>query len=273
MLRSWSLTLVGLVSWFAVLAASAQDASELPSAVEVRTKLEQWVLTKQLTSAESAAWASEKTNLGELNGLRRQEIEQLKAFAVAAGERVTELAGKREAFAEEEKNLKTWRRELENTVTDLESRVRTMIPVFPQPLRDEVAEAIARLEESDDAEDAPLQQRARDVMMVLQAYQKHQNEITVLTEVRELGGQRREVEVLYLGLSEAWFVDASGRFSGVGHPTATGWQWQEDSSLASQVRQAIELQARRAEPAFVTLPISGGSLTPDPVNPNPTPAP
>lgn len=273
MLRSWSLSLVGLVSSFAALAASAQEAATLPSAVEVRTKLEQWVLTKQLTSAESAAWASEKTNLGELNGLRRQEIEQLKAFATSAGERVTELAGKREALAEEEKNLKTWRRELETTVTDLEARVRTMIPVFPQPLRDEVAEAITRLEENDEAAEAPLQQRARDVMMILQAYQKHQNDITVLTEVRELGGQRREVEVLYLGLDEAWFVDASGRFSGVGHPTTSGWQWREDASLAPRVRQAIEIQARSAAPGFAILPISGAPPTQAPATSNPTPAP
>lgn len=273
MLRSWSLSLLGLIFWLAAPAVSAQEAASLPSAVEVRTKLEQWVLTKQLISAESAAWESEKANLGELNGLRRQEIDQLKTFAEAAGERVTELAGKREAFAEEEKNLKAWRRELEDTVTDLESRVRTMIPVFPQPLRDEVAEVIVRLEVSGDSEPAPLQQRARDVMMLLQAYQKHQNEITVLTEVRELGGQRREVEVLYMGLNEAWFVDASGRFSGSGQPTATGWQWREDSSLAPRVRQAIELQARRAEPAFVTLPISGASLGPAPAKPNPTTAP
>jgi Protein of unknown function (DUF3450) len=257
MLRFWSLSLVGLVSCFAAPAALAQDMAALPPAVEVRTKLEQWVLTKQITSEESAAWASEKTKLGELNGLRRQEIEQLKEFAAAAGERVTELAGKREAYAEEEKNLKTWRRALETTVTELESRVRTMIPVFPLPLRDDVAEAIIRLEEGNDAAEAPLQQRARDVMMVLQAYQKHQNEITVLTEVRELGGQRREVEVLYLGLDEAWYVDASGRFSGVGQPTSEGWQWREENGLASRVRQAIDLQAQRAEPAFATLPISG----------------
>ncbi len=273
MLRSWSFSLLGLVFWFAALAASAQEATELPSAVEVRTKLEQWVLTKQITSAESAAWASEKANLGELNGLRRQEIEQLKAFAVAVGERVTELAGKQEAFVEEEKNLKTWRRELEATVADLESRVRAMIPVFPQPFRDEVTEAITRLEESDEAADAPIQQRARDVMMVLQAYQKHQNEITVLTEVREMGGQRREVEVLYIGLHEAWYVDASGRFSGVGQPTVTGWQWREDNGLASRVRQAIELQARRAEPAFVTLPISGTPQEQGSAIPTATPAP
>lgn len=273
MLRSWSLSLPGLIFWLAAPAASAQEAALLPSAVEVRTKLEQWVLTKQLISAESASWDSKKANLGELNELRRQEIDQLKTFAEAAGERVTELAGKREAFAEEEKNLKSWRRELESTVGNLEDRVRTMIPVFPEPLRDEVAEVIARLEESGGVEEAPLQQRARDVMMVLQAYQKHQNEITVLTEIRELGGQRREVEVLYLGLNEAWFVDTSGRFSGVGQPTASGWQWREDSSLASRVRQAIELQARRAEPGFVTLPISGAPLAQDPVKSNPAPAP
>jgi hypothetical protein len=261
-----------LLLWLCADATSAQEA-DLPSAIEVRTKLEQWVLTKQITSAESTAWVSEKASLGELNGLRKQEIAQLEEYTAAAGERVADLAGKRSGFAEEEKSLKTWRRDLENTVATLEGRVRTMIPVFPQPLRDEVAESITRLEETGSVAEAPLQQRARDVMMVLQACQKFQNEITVLTEVRELGGQRREVEILYVGLTEAWFVDASGRFSGTGKPTADGWRWREDPSLAPEVRQAIELQARREEPAFVTLPISGTPQGQGSTNPSTTPAP
>ena len=71
-------------------------------------------------------------------------------------------------------------------------------------------------------------------------------------------GQRHEVEVLYLGLNQAWYVDPSDRFSGQGIPGAEGWTWKQDNRLASSVRSAIEVQTRRAVPTFVELPLANG---------------
>ena len=193
----------------------------------------------------------------ELNTIRKNEIEQLEEFITAAGERVDEIAEKRTANAEERKDLKAWRRGVESAIAGYEQRLRGLLPRFPEPLRAEAEEAIARLENP--TEDAPLQDRTRDVLLVLQAFLEFQGGITIDTDVREIGGSKREVEVLYLGMTQAWYVDVTGEYSGHGVPTANGWEWTADDSLASRVRRAIRMQRKLAEPDFVELPIANRS--------------
>ncbi|HQW29773.1 MAG TPA: DUF3450 family protein [Verrucomicrobiales bacterium] len=231
----------------------AQD-SALPGAVEVQSKLEQWVKTRQLISEEASDWATEKATLAQLNEVRKRESEQLDEFVKAAGQRVNEIAGKRAAFVKEESDLKAWRSELEKRLTELASQLAPLLPRFPPPLREKIEESLLRIESPDP--DAPLQNRTRDVLLVLQSYLDFQNTFTVYSDVREIEGARREIDILYLGMTQAWYVDAEGKHSGYGYPTDTGWQWAEDATIAARVRAAIEIQTKRATAAFVELPIS-----------------
>ncbi len=233
--------------------SSALDAS-LPKSSELQTRLEQWVKTRQLISEESAAWTAEKATLAGLNEVRLRESGQLDEFIAAAGDRVTEIDGKRAALSKEESDLKTWRREMEKQVAALESRIRPLLPRFPAPLKGKVEEAIIRLESPDP--DQPLQNRTRDILLVLQAYLDFQRSVTVESDIREVTGARRELHILYLGMGQAWYVDNEGKYSGYGVPSASGWSWTEDNSIASRVRTAIDIQARRVAPAFVELPLA-----------------
>jgi len=226
----------------------------LPKATAVQSTLEQWVKTRQLISEEQAAWEVEKSTLAGLNEVRLRESAQLDEFIAAAGERVTELDAKRAAFDKEETDLKTWRAGMEKQVASLEQQIRPLLARFPAPLRGKVEEALIRLESPDP--DQPLQNRTRDILLVLQAYLEFQNTLTVESDIREIAGARREVAILYLGMAQAWYVDIDGKHSGYGVPSDKGWVWTEDNSIASRVRAAIEIQARRAAPTFVELPLA-----------------
>jgi hypothetical protein len=229
----------------------------LPKAEEVQSKLAQWVKTRQLISEESSAWAAEKATLTGLNEVRLRESGQLDEFIAAAGERVSEIDGKRAAFEKEETELKAWRGEMEKRVAELEAQIRPLLARFPLPLRLKVEDALIRLESPDP--DQPLQNRSRDLLLVLQAYLDFQNSLTVDSDIREINGARREVTLLYLGMSQAWYVDGEGKYSGYGVPTDTGWVWTEDNSIAARIRSALDMQARRAAPAFVKLPLAPGN--------------
>jgi hypothetical protein len=236
---------------------AAAPAAPLPPAGEVQSKLEQWVKTRQLISEERAAWEVEKSTLSGLNEVRLRETEQLDEFVTAAGSRVAEIDEQRSRFAEDEVELKAWRSVMEKEVASLEQQIRPLLPRFPAPLRGKVEEALIRIESSDP--DQPLQNRTRDILLVLQAYLEFQNTLTVESDIREIAGARREVEILYLGMSQAWYVDIDGKHSGYGIPADTGWTWTEDNSIAPRVRAAIDIQARRAAPTFVELPLARGS--------------
>lgn len=229
----------------------------VPSVVDpglLQKKTAEWIETRRIIGEEAAAWQAEKLTLSDLNSIRAGEAAQLDEFVQAAGGRVEELAKKKAALAMEQTELKSWRATLESDLAKLEAGLVPLLPRFPAPLREKVEESILRLEAPES--DEPLQNRARDLLLVLQACLEFQNTITVDSEVREFAGERREVEVLYLGLTQAWYVDASGQQSGHGVPGETGWSWTEDPRLAPRVRSAIEIQTRRATPTFVELPFS-----------------
>lgn len=237
-------------------ASRAQEVTPDPALLQKQTA--EWIETRRLISAESAAWEMEKASLSDLNAIRQRETRQLAEFVKAAGERVAELDGQKTKSAGEKANLQQWRKSFEEEVTALEATLKPMLPAFPAPLRDKIGDAIARLESP--AEDVALQNRARDVLLILQAAHEFQNEITLASEVRDLDGEKREVEVLYLGMSQAWFVNASGRYSGSGAPGDAGWIWKVEPGLAASIRQAIEVQKRAATPSFVDLPFQNGTL-------------
>ncbi len=240
---------------------AAQQEGPLPAPGAVQETIEQWVDTRKTISVERSEWQAEKTTLEGLNQIRRKESEQLGEFAAAARERVTELAGKREDFATEEQQLKAWRKALETEIEEFEKRLRPLVSQFPPPLRAEVNEAAIRLEAIDTT--APLQNRVRDILLVVQAWQDFHNSITLDSELREIDGQKREVKLLYLGMSQAFFVDTSGRYAGFGVPTAEGWKWSEEKALAPRIQLAIEVHSRSETPQFVRLPVVSSPSTPE----------
>ncbi|MBL9155933.1 MAG: DUF3450 family protein [Verrucomicrobiales bacterium] len=254
---------IALLAWLAAspVVLTAQEATAPPAVPAAATpasvlqeKTREWIETRRLIGAETAAWEGEKASLSDLNAIRAKETAQLDEFVKAATVRVEELGKKKSALAKEESDLKAWRANLETDLSRLESDLRPLLKRLPAPLREKIQESLVRLESPEP--DQPLQNRARDVLLVLQACMEFQNALAVDTEAREIDGERREVEVLYLGLTQAWYVDASGQHSGHGVPGETGWIWTQDKSIASQVRSAIEIQTRRATPAFVELPLT-----------------
>jgi hypothetical protein len=246
------LLLASLGLLFAADAGQAQDAA-LPKAAEVQQKLEQWVQAKQLISRESSDWEEGKATMLQLKEARKLEIAQLQEFAEAANQRIAEIEEKRALFQADEKDLKTWRSSLEGHIAAQETQLAKLIPRFPPPLREKVEESLLRLESPDPQ--SPLQNRTRDILLVLQAYLDFQNTLTLDSEVREIDGKKHQVDILYLGMSQAWYVDSSGSYSGYGRPGAAGWVWTDEPAIAERVRSAIEIQRRRESPAYVELPI------------------
>lgn len=230
----------------------AQDQAAPPAADVVLKKTEEWIATRRLISEESAAWQTEKATLADLDEIRKKEIKELDEFIKAAGERVADLDKQKSGLADERNELRKWRGEFEGRFASLETEVRALTPRFPQPLRDKVEDAVLRIESNE--ADRALQDRVRDLLSILQAAKEFDESFTVASEVREFAGEKREIEVLYLGLAQAWYVDSNGTHSGYGLPSAEGWQWTEDRAIAGPVRQAIEIQTGRATAAFVELP-------------------
>lgn len=250
-------TLSVCLSWpGAGLHAQQEASAPLAAAARTEAELKHWVETRRLIGEESARWQEEKATLEALNRLRETEIAQLEEFAEAGGERVAELAAQLEESVEEEALLKEWRRALDRRLVEIEDALRERAHRFPPPLRRQTEEALARLAERDATR--PLQQRARDAFLVLETVATFHHAITHDVEIREVDGEMREFDLLYLGLAQAFYVDRSGTRAGRLALAEGGWEWREDNALAPRVSRALEIHQREAPPGFVALPLGGG---------------
>lgn len=241
-------------------AASLAVAQEAPGAAitpaDLESRAQRIFEAKEAIAKESASWAEQKPLFENLIALREKEISEIDEFTGTARARIEEVTSKRSALDTEEAERKNWRASFEKEVLQLESSLREAIPLLPSPVTSKVGPALARLEADTSSDEVALQERFRDVLSILAAARDFDSRLTIDSEIRDIEGRRYQIDVLYLGLDHAWYVDESGKMAGVGRPTPTGWIWQEDKSIASKIRTAIEINRREIPPAVVSLPFS-----------------
>lgn len=231
---------------------AAQEEAPQPDPLVVREKVREWVRTQQLISEEQSDWEAEKASLTDLNELRKKEITRLDEILAAAGDRATDAVEQKASLVAESESLKAARSEFSKTIDGLEAQVKALIPFLPAPLLEKVDESIALLEATDRP---PLQDRYRAVVALLREAVNFQNQFTLHSEMREIEGQSREVQVLYLGLARAFYVDRGGVTAGIGTPTAEGWTWEEKNPLAPSIAETIAVYQKSAAPKLVQLPL------------------
>ena len=102
---------------------------------------------------------------------------------------------------------------------------------------------------------ASVAERAQNVLGILNEANKANTEINVSFEVHNLSdGTPSEVQAIYVGLAQAYFVSAKGE-AGVGRPGPDGWVWTPSNGVASRINRALEIIQGKHAPSFVPLPV------------------
>jgi Protein of unknown function (DUF3450) len=246
-------TLLGVI--LGGLPAFAQEAA---TPAVAREKVAKWVETRKLISEESARWEAEKQMLSDLDNLRQREAKQMDEVIDLAKERVTDVEKLTNELSAEEKSRLIWRSSFEKRITALEDALIPQLAFLPPPVAAKVLESITRLEERNSRED--LQSRFRDVLAILNEVIAFNHQLYFTPEIRTIDGKEIEVDVLYLGLTQAWYVDRTGEKAGTGRATKEGWTWIPDSAIARQVRRAIDIHTKKEAPAYTRLPLGDDTM-------------
>ena len=234
--------------------ASAQQSSgeKLESA---RATLAQWVETQQMISKEREDWQTSKEVLEQRIELLRDEISSLREKIANTEESIASAQQQKAELAGQKRELKAASETLESTIVRLERRVRELLPGLPRPIAEKVAPLADRLPADPDDTAKSLSERYQNVVGILNAVNKFNREITLANEVRELpDGAKAEVQTLYLGLGQAYYVSANGKRAGIGQPAAGGWRWTAANDFAGEITHVIEILENEQVPAYVPLP-------------------
>lgn len=66
-----------------------------------------------------------------------------------------------------------------------------------------------------------------------------------------------QVDQVYLGLSQGWYISKDGQYWGTGNSTVQGWQWQHQNPEVDifKLRQTVQMLTEPVVATLVTLPI------------------
>jgi gas vesicle protein len=232
--------------------AQESAAGELESA---RATLAQWVETQQMISKEKEDWQLAREVLQQRIELLLDEISSLREKIENTRESIASAEDRKAELAEQKRELKAASGTLESTIVSLEQRVRQLLPRLPRPIADKIAPLADRLPEDSADTAKSLSERYQNVVGILNSVNKFNREITLANEVRPLpDGNKAEVQTLYLGLGQAYYVSLNGKRAGVGRPGEDGWNWVAANRLAGEISHVIEILQNERVPAYVPLP-------------------
>lgn len=232
------------------LAGSPEEAREL---------LGRWVETRRLVAEEESQWRQQEAFLRQSLELLREERDLLEERLAALRGAAAGQIDRRGALEAENEALKAAAANFQTALAVIEEETAAFSRFFPAPLAGRVQSQIRRLEE--EGVTVPTARRLQAVLGILGEANRFNQTVTLAREtVPRPDGREVEVNVLYLGLGQAWFVNDTGDFAGRGHPAENGWEWTPDPGLPGVVRQAIAIYENRRPAQTVILPFQPGQL-------------
>ena len=239
----------------------AQDAggaaSGSPATLdETRLTMDKWLQTQQIISKEAREWQQGREILVDRLQMVKTEIATLQESIAAAQAGVTEAARKRDELQAANTALKATGTQLVEGVAAMEGEVRRLFRTLPEPVRTRLMPLYQRIPEDAGKTAVSAAERYQNVLGILNEVNKVNSDLTVGFEVRDLAdGRPAEVQTLYVGLAQAFYVSASGE-AGIGRPGPDGWTWEPRNAIAGDVLLAFDILQGKHSPAFVPLPVT-----------------
>jgi septal ring factor EnvC (AmiA/AmiB activator) len=258
--RAWlGSALVAVLCALSVGASSAgQDPAQNPAPPtleETRLVMGKWIETQQIISKERNEWQQSKEILTSRLELVKKETAGLEEKIQQARASVAETNAKRDELLAQHEVLKAASAQLAIAVGAMETEVRRLFKMLPEPIQTKLEPLHQRM--PDDAEHVRVSpaERFQNVLGILNELNKANNELTVTYEVHDLAdGKPSEVQVIYIGLAQAYYVCGSGE-AGIGRPSADGWKWERSAKIGPDVTTALEIVQGKHSPTFVSLPV------------------
>ena len=231
-------------------------ADDTPVSVS-QEHFDNWVQLQEAIATQKTDWAVEREYLRDEIALLSEEIEALTEQKASLREDTTKIQSELAKLSAEEEQLKSASELVTEQLPSLEAGLRRLIKSLPPSLKDTLDSLIKRLPEPDKESSSGVAERMQVIAGLLSQMDKFNGQLTVAQEIRKsLAGENIQVRVLYLGLSQAWFVSPDNTFAGHGKPSPDGWVWTEDPSLAPVIQKAIAINENSAVASYVNLPAS-----------------
>lgn len=228
---------------------------------DTRSTIEQWVETEQIISKETSQWEIEKGLLEKTYALLTSEVARLDSELKDLKTSASATDEERSSLTAQKESLKAASKVVASSIGSLENSLKAIIPSLPDPLIEKIRPLIRRLPDNPEKTDLSLGQRVQNIVGILSQTDKFNTTITATSEAKEFEeGKIVQVTTLYMGLASAYYVDDSGKYAGVGIPTANGWEWPVIEGVGPQIKQLVDIYEGTGEIQFIQVPAQTKTL-------------
>lgn len=225
---------------------------------ETRNVFQELVESRQKIADEQALWLVQKQTLLDTIELLNLEIELLGLRIEATEADSTQAERDRIQLNAKIEELKEASAVVASVIRSLEERILKLVNALPSDLKGKLDRLINRIPDRNTPQNrirASLGERMQNIVGLLNQLEVFNNGIHVATEVRKIGGQNITIQVLYIGLAQAYYVNKDQGVAGYGTvSTESGWVWTEDLTLADSILKSIKVYENAIPAEFVVLP-------------------
>jgi len=230
--------------------ASAQEAPQL------RAKLDKWIDANRIIAQEKAEWTSEKQILERMIELLEAESQRLDEQIEAARADQSTAQRKRQEITERRESLSRTSEQVSAQIGSYETETLALAKRLPPPLLKELEPLLQNIPSDPGNTRRSIGQRTQNVLSILDAVEKFNADLTLDTNIQTLeNGTAVEVETLYLGLGQAFYIDTSGTHAGMLTLQGDAWVATEQPDLAPVIKRAIAIYKNTEKASFVELPL------------------
>ncbi|MBG86261.1 MAG: hypothetical protein CMO80_05100 [Verrucomicrobiales bacterium] len=249
------LLLICLLLTGLALRAHAAEANKIDRFEAARQTTIQWMQTRKAVNKTIREWSDQKQSLELTAELLNKEIGVLDGQIKKARDAAAGNKSKREEL---DANLKSRNELLDyaaKRIGGVETKIAGLARMFPPVLGETVEPLMRKFPKAGSESQIPVSQRLQNLLTVFNEIETFNAEFTVTPEMHVLNGTQVRVQVLYLGLAQAFYVSKSGRLAGVGRPGPDGWVWMPNNKIARDVTRAIRVFRDETVPSLVNLPV------------------
>lgn len=236
------------------VANSGENEKNLEALRRSRESMAKWIQTQQIISKELADWKTGREILEDRIHLTKGQLEQVKENLAKAEEEIAKADDTKKGNVAKREELLAATAAMRESLAKFEGRIRELHAYLPIPFQEKIAALYQRIPPDPETTKISLAERYQNVIGILNEVNKLNNEIVVASEIRLLGdGKPTEVQTIYLGLGQAYFLSLKGDAAGWGKPTAKGWEWTNNNALVKPLRETLAVMQNKTKPKFIGL--------------------
>lgn len=249
----------GVVISGLLLCGAVSLGAESPSLTTLEELVEQWVGLRTQISTEKQAWERQAEQWRRESDLLREEERLLDAQIERTSQFEAEEESRTSGLLARKQDLHKALAGVDAIVDRATTKLSQLLPFVPAALQSSDLKRASR-ELSLPSPSKSSARRLQLLVGVMSEVELLQNRNHVVRELIDPGaGERREMDVVYLGLARGYAVSHDNMSTAAGIPTESGWRWSTiDPSAGSAIRALVRILNEEQPPAIVTVPMAGG---------------